>query len=346
MVRKKKEKTPEEQAKEAIDDFFKSGEWKKLKSKLRKVPLKPVKDPFETLSSEQSRKLLTHTVFDDILGRGGLSAKKIIEVYGEYGTGKTQLAWTLLVEAAEEGTVIYDDAEFSFAPERIKQIAEARGKDIEKIRKNLILYQPKDWKEQLALPTKIPSPYELDVEERPPLALIIIDSFIAPFDKSPDFMGRDKLPLRSQKFRLLLADLRDIARTHDCPIFITNQVTSNPDLSGYSSPKYVPAYVKQKAKGGPTIEHIPDIILFLRKTKSSKGVKLARVMDSYELPNDERLYIINERGIDDVPEDEKTKKKREEEKLKEEETEEEYESDKESQKTISESVEENGENEE
>jgi len=138
MVKKiqKREKPP----KDAIQEFFKSEEWKQLKTKLKKIPLKAVKNPFETLSAFSGKQLFTHTVLDEILGRSGISAQKLILVYGEYGTGKTQIAYTLLVEAASEGTVVYDDAEFSFAPERIKQIAKERGKDINTIQKNLILY--------------------------------------------------------------------------------------------------------------------------------------------------------------------------------------------------------------
>ena len=61
--------TESEKARKSIDDFFKTGEWKQLKTKLKKLNLKPVKDPFTTLSANVGRKLLTHTVLDDILGR-------------------------------------------------------------------------------------------------------------------------------------------------------------------------------------------------------------------------------------------------------------------------------------
>lgn len=296
--------TDEEKAKQDIDSFFKSGEWKKLKQKLSKLKIEPIENPFEALSAKKSRKLLTNTVFDDILGRGGLGAKKLVLVNGEYGTGKTQLAYTLLCEAAQEGTVVYDDSEFSFAPERVVEICKARGLDVEKVMKHLILFQPEDWKEHLAFPaTAVPSQVDLDQKELPPISLIIVDSLIAPFDKTKDFMGVQNLALRSQMFRLFFADLRRLARLHDCPVFITNQIISNPEASMLSpNPKYVPMWAKQKGKGGPTVEHIPDIIIYLRKIGTSDVKRLAKLMDSYELPPRERQYIINEKGIDDIPE--------------------------------------------
>lgn len=294
--------TGREKAKQDIDNFFKSGEWKQLKTKLRKLKLQPVKDPFVTLSASVGKKLLTHTVLDEILGRGGISAKKIVEVYGEYGTGKSQLVFTLICEACQYGTVYCDDSEFTFAPERIIEICEARGLDVEKVKANLILYQPEDWREHLAFPSTVASPVDLDKEERPPLALILVDSLIAPFDKAKDFMGQQHLALRSQMFRLFFAELRTLARMHDCPVFITNQVTVNLGLvMSSSNPKYLPNWQKQKGKGGYTVEHIPDIILYLRKVGSSPNKRLARLMDSSELPPMERQYVINEKGIDDVP---------------------------------------------
>jgi len=291
---KKKEKTVEEEAKESIEKFFDTEEWRSLKTKLRKVKLNPIKNPFKTLKG--GRKLLTHTVLDEILGRGGVSAKKLILVYGEYGTGKTQLGYTLLVEAAQEGTVVFDDSEFSFSPDRVEQIARERGKDVKKVMDNLILFQPEDWMEHLAFPEKVPSPLDLDLKGRPRISLVIVDSLIAPFDKSKDFMGRQHLPLRSQMFRLFFAELRRIARLHDCPVFITNQVISVPNIP---NPKYTPMHMKQKGKGGPTVEHIPDIIIYLRK--SASGTRVARLMDSYELEEGERIYMITKKGIDDAP---------------------------------------------
>lgn len=311
MPRKKKEVLPAEKAKNNIRDFFKSGEWKELKNKLNKVELEPIKNPFETLSAKNDWKICTNTVLDTVLGRGGLCAKKLAILYGGYGSGKTQIAFTLLVEVGEEGTVFYDDSEFTFSPERIEQIAKERGKDFEKIKKNIILVQPEDWIEHLAAPSKVPSPIDLDQQGRPPLKLIIIDSLIAPFDKTKDFMGLENLRIRSQMFRLFFADLRKLARMHNCPVLVANQIVSNINVN-VPNPKYAPMCMKQLGKGGPTVEHVPDIVIYLRRVGASIK-RVAKLMDSSELEPSEVLYIINEKGIDDIPDESKKSSEEDEE---------------------------------
>lgn len=294
---KKKEKTVEEK----IRDFYSTTEMKDITSKLEKLIIKPVDNPKEVFSSQNFPKLLTGTVLDDILGNGGISAGKLVEVYGEYGSGKTQIAKTLAAEASQKGTVVYIDAEYTFSSDRMEQILKARNLDVEKFWKNIILFQPKDWMYQLAAIQQIPSPIDLDSSGREPLKLIILDSLLALIDVSEDFEGRQNLPVRSRVIRTqMLGKLRQLAREHNCAVFFTNQIQDVPDTK-----PNMPMYLKQKGKGGPTVSHVPDIILYLRK--SANNTRLARLMDSSELPTGERVYIINEKGIDDVPQPVKEK---------------------------------------
>ncbi len=64
---------------------------------------------------------------DDMLG-GGIETQAITEVFGEFGSGKTQIAHQLAVdtqlqpeEGGAEGSVVYIDTENTFRPERIKK---------------------------------------------------------------------------------------------------------------------------------------------------------------------------------------------------------------------------------
>ena len=73
--------------------------------------------------------------FDDLLG-GGIETKAVTEVYGEFGTGKTQLCHTLCLMVQQPASggglaakAIYIDTESTFRPERIVSIAQARGFD-------------------------------------------------------------------------------------------------------------------------------------------------------------------------------------------------------------------------
>ena len=70
---------------------------------------------------------------DDLLG-GGFETQALVEVYGEFGSGKTQIGHQLAVnctlpveEGGLDGDVFYIDTEDTFRPERITQMARGLG---------------------------------------------------------------------------------------------------------------------------------------------------------------------------------------------------------------------------
>ena len=72
---------------------------------------------------------------DELLG-GGFETQAIVEVYGEFGSGKTQIGHQLAVntllpleQGGFDGEVFYIDTEDTFRPERIAQMAEGVGLD-------------------------------------------------------------------------------------------------------------------------------------------------------------------------------------------------------------------------
>ncbi|QRV83104.1 meiotic recombination protein DMC1, related protein [Ceratobasidium sp. AG-Ba] len=80
---------------------------------------------------------------DNMLG-GGFMSQSISEVYGEFRTGKTQLAHTLSVVAqlppemgGASGKVTYIDTEGTFRPDRIRAIADRFGVDPEQTLENI-----------------------------------------------------------------------------------------------------------------------------------------------------------------------------------------------------------------
>ena len=90
-------------------------------------------------------KITTGTNCLDTLFDGGVETQALTEVYGEFGSGKTQFAHTLSVmvqkpktEGGLDGGVLYIDTENTFRPERIKQLAEGQGMDVEKTLKNIL----------------------------------------------------------------------------------------------------------------------------------------------------------------------------------------------------------------
>ena len=82
---------------------------------------------------------------DQILG-GGVETGSITEIYGEFRCGKTQIAHTMSVLAQLDpeqgggaGRVLYIDTEGTFRPDRVKQIAEARGYLAEGVQDNILV---------------------------------------------------------------------------------------------------------------------------------------------------------------------------------------------------------------
>ena len=91
-------------------------------------------------------KISTGTNSLDTLFDGGIETQAVTEVYGEFGSGKTQLCHTLCVnvqkpkeEGGLDGGVLYIDTEGTFRPERIVSIAKAKGIEPEKALDRIIV---------------------------------------------------------------------------------------------------------------------------------------------------------------------------------------------------------------
>src|SRR5919106_51527 len=82
----------------------------------------------------------------DELLLGGVETQAVTEFYGEFGSGKSQICHTLCAIAKQpisdgglDGGVIYIDTEGTFRPERLNQIARARGFDPMSVLKNVAI---------------------------------------------------------------------------------------------------------------------------------------------------------------------------------------------------------------
>ena len=271
--------------KEKIDALWKTDEWQAYDKLLKKVDITVQKNPLTEVN--EGELLKTNTILDELFG-GGIRRGQLVEFYGEYGSGKTQIIFTLLTES--KGKIIYIDGENTFSPTRIKQIAEARGKDIEELNKRIFYFQPKDWKEQVAIPHQLAEAKDIDV--------IFVDSLLVHFRSSKEFLGRQNLTSRQGLIRTHLADLRGLAQRYNCVVVFTNQVYDVPDAKPFT-----PLYRQQISVGGHSVYHVPDVRIYLRKAKDPKRV--ARLMDSSELPNISVAFQIDNAGISDIKEEKK-----------------------------------------
>ncbi|MGB6671342.1 MAG: hypothetical protein WBE34_02805 [Candidatus Nitrosopolaris sp.] len=92
---------------------------------------------------EKRRSMLRCSALDELL-LGGIETQALTEFYGEFGSGKSQICHTLCATARQpidsggmDSGVIYIDTEGTFRPERLEQIARARGLDHRHVLKNV-----------------------------------------------------------------------------------------------------------------------------------------------------------------------------------------------------------------
>jgi len=217
---------------------------------------------------------------------GGFETCAITEAYGEFGSGKTQLANVLAVYVQKinpEYSVVYIDTESTFRPERIAQIAKAAGMDPDKVLKNIRVARAYNSDHQMILAEKVE---ELIEKNNLKLKLIIVDSLTAHF--RAEFIGRGTLADRQQKLNKHMHTLMRIADKYNLVVFVTNQVMARPDMF-FGDPT--------QAIGGHIVAHASTYRLYLRKGK--KGSRVAKLVDSPDLPEGEAVFYIDENGIRD-----------------------------------------------
>lgn len=223
---------------------------------------------------------------DSLLG-GGIETRSVTEFFGEFATGKTQLAHQLCVtvQFPEEkgginGSALFIDAEGTFRPDRIVQIGERFGYDDSVLDRVYYIRAYNSDHQQLI----IEKSSELIRENN--IRLVIIDSVMTHL--RAEFIGRGMLSDRQQKLNKFLHKLHQLAEIFNLAVIITNQVMSSPGVVFGDST--VPT-------GGNIIGHSSTFRIYLRKSKANR--RIARIIDSPCLPEGEILFIITENGIED-----------------------------------------------
>ncbi len=123
-----------------------------------------------------------------------------------------------------EGKAVYIDTEGTFRPERIRQIAEAKGLNPESVLKNILVARAFNSDHQILLVDRIG---EL-IKNGEPVKVVIVDSLTAHF--RAEFSGRGQLADRQQKLNKYLHNLMKIAEQFNLAVYVTNQVMANPAM--------------------------------------------------------------------------------------------------------------------
>lgn len=225
---------------------------------------------------------------DDLLG-GGVETQAITEAYGAFGSGKTQIAFQLSLnvqlppeKGGLNGNCLYIDTEATFRPDRVIQMAKSMGLDPDKSLKNIFVARAYDSDHEIFLIDKA-----VDTIKEKNIKIVIIDSLTSHF--RADYVGRGELAPRQQKLNKLLHNLQRLADSQNVAVFVTNQVLANPAIL-FGDPT-MPI-------GGHVLAHQSTYRLYLRKSSGEK--RIAKMMDSPNLPPGECVFKVVPEGIRDV----------------------------------------------
>ncbi|RLF49230.1 MAG: DNA repair and recombination protein RadA [Thermoplasmata archaeon] len=224
---------------------------------------------------------------DELLG-GGFETQGITELYGEFGSGKTQIVHQAAVNVqlpvdsgGLEGHALMIDTENTFRPERIIQMAKSVGLDPQETLKKIHIARAYNSHHQMLLVDKAN-----ELARKYPVRLLIVDSLTAHF--RAEYVGRGALADRQQKLNKHMHDLQRFADLHNAVVLVTNQVMASPDIF-FGDPT--------RPIGGHIVAHTAMFRIYLKKSKGN--YRIARLVDSPHLPDAETTFVITEEGIRD-----------------------------------------------
>ncbi|MDY6966407.1 MAG: DNA repair and recombination protein RadB [Halobacteriota archaeon] len=182
---------------------------------------------------------------DRLLG-GGFEAGTVTQIYGEAGSGKTNISLQLTIECVRSGKkVIFIDTE-GISIERFNQIA---GDDAELISRDIIIFEPMSFDQQYSIIREIDRMVEGNV------GLVILDS--ATLFYRYELEDERSISLK-RELAHQVAHLLGLARRHDIAVVITNQVYTDLDKN------------ELHPVGGTMLAHLSKVIIHLEKLDYGK----------------------------------------------------------------------------
>ncbi|MBI5226635.1 DNA repair and recombination protein RadA [Candidatus Micrarchaeota archaeon] len=248
---------------------------------------------FETGADVLERRKLIEKIttgsleLDNLIG-GGIETQAITEIFGKFGSGKSQIGFQLCVNAQlpkEQGglggSIAFIDTESTFRPERISQMAEAKGLDPAVVLGNIHVAKALNSNHQMLLAEKL----EPMIREKN-IRAIVVDSLTAAF--RADYVGRGELAERQQKLNQHIHLLLRYADQYNLAVYVTNQVMDKPDIL-FGDPT-IPI-------GGHVLAHTSTYRLYVRRSKEDR--RIVKLVDSPNLPDGEVVFRVTPEGIMD-----------------------------------------------
>ncbi len=202
---------------------------------------------------------------------GGYEKDIITTIYGEAGTGKTNLCLLVAVSQAKKNNkVIFIDTEGGFSVDRFKQIA---GEEYEKFLKNIILLKPVNFSEQI----KVFSSLLDQIKNKGKIGLIIVDgmTMLYRLELAEAAQNEDKQKIKETNRELAkqMRILAEIARKKLIPVVVTNQVYSE-----FLSSEEFRAGKKAKTRmvGGDILKYWSKCLIELENSKGKRKLVLKK----------------------------------------------------------------------
>ena len=191
----------------------------------------------------------------DLLLGGGFRAGTLTEVFGRSNAGKSQIAMQAALEAGRLGhRTLYIDTEGSFRPERLEQIASARGWETRGLLERVVYVRSDSAGEQMEAIRRM--------QERPATAqckMVVIDTLTRNF--SVELPGTSNMASRQEALGVHLSEMARDAYINGRAYILTNRVTFGP--------------THDVGIGGRTLEQMVNASVMLQregtKVKATKG---------------------------------------------------------------------------
>lgn len=227
------------------------------------------------------------TDLDKALG-GGLQRKHITQVYGEFRSGKTMLAHTMLVTAQKpheagggNGRAMFIDTEGTFDQNKLIKIAEAHNLDPAAALGNIDVCRCHNF-EDLNQTIQDASQLLIDGSH----SFIAIDSIAAPY--RAEFLGRGELSVRQQELQRTLTFLAKTLEEYNLGCLITNQVMANPENGG------MPGADPRRPVLGFVLSHRSQTIMNMKKGAGEK--RIVKLTCSPTMPESDTEIAISVRA--------------------------------------------------
>ncbi|MCL5789692.1 MAG: DNA repair and recombination protein RadB [Candidatus Thermoplasmatota archaeon] len=205
---------------------------------------------------------------------GGFEKGIITEIYGEPGSGKTNLVLYSSIKSSELGKVIFIDTE-GVSTERISQMT--RGGSI---LSNLKFFRIRSYEEQLESVPKIIN----IAQSMSDVVLLVFDTITVHYRAEREI----RTELRKKTSNTLITQiemLNNLALSKNIPVILVNQVYVDKTTS------------EVQPVGGSALSHIAKAIFRIQKLGS--GRRELVVVKHRSLPEDLKCsFLITERGIE------------------------------------------------